>query len=223
MAIRALIFDFDGLILDTEYPEYQAWQAVFDQYHVHLPLAEWVKCVGSSFEQFNPVDYLCTQINTTLDPGPLRSQQAAYHARIIQQELPLPGVSDMLEAASKAGLKLAVASSSSRKWVEGHLTRLGLIHYFDVLCTNEMVEKVKPSPALFLCALRELNISAHEAIIFEDSLNGLIAAKAADIYCVVVPNRVTRGLDFKNADLVVPSLQDLPLTRLLAQANNHHL
>lgn len=214
MTIRALIFDFDGLILDSEYIEFQVWQEIFQSFKAQLPLQEWVKCVGTSLDAFDPFEYLQAQIHFPLDLMQIRSQQDRNVAVLIEKEPPLPGVAELLQAARSAGIKIAVASSSSRQWVEGHLTRLGLLHYFDVVCTSENVEKVKPDPALFLCALKKLDVSAGEAVIFEDSLNGLTAARAAGIFCVIVPNRITSGLDFSNAGMILPSLADVSFALL---------
>ena len=128
----------------------------------------------------------------------------------------LPGVVDYLDAADRRGMKLAVASSSSRDWVEGHLTRLGLIQRFEAICTKDDVPRVKPDPALYLLAAERLGVSVQRALVLEDSRNGLLAAKAAGVRCVVVPNAVTSGLNFDEADYWLMSLDEMSLDNLLA-------
>lgn len=128
---------------------------------------------------------------------------------------PLPGVLDYLEAAQAMGLGLAVASSSRRAWVEGHLERLGLLGYFQVIRTKEDVTLTKPDPALFLRAAEGLGVLPQETIVLEDSLNGVRAAKAAGAFTVAIPNTLTRHLDLSQADLVLTRLDDLALWDLL--------
>jgi beta-phosphoglucomutase-like phosphatase (HAD superfamily) len=123
-----------------------------------------------------------------------------------------------LQDAKDMRLKLAVASSGKRSWVAGNLTRFGLLDYFQVICTSEDVEKVKPDPALFLLAAEKLGVRPQEAIVFEDSYNGLVAAKKAGTFVVIVPNPLTEHMDFSQADIKLKSLADLPLKDLLARA-----
>jgi HAD superfamily hydrolase (TIGR01509 family) len=127
----------------------------------------------------------------------------------------MPGVEAALAAAREIGVRLAVASSSQRYWVEGHLQRLGLLEHFEILKTADDVEKVKPDPALYLQTLEALGVAASETVAFEDSVNGVKAAKAAGIFCVAVPNAVTRNLDFQHADLQISSLLECDITNIL--------
>jgi len=138
---------------------------------------------------------------------------------VIAQQPALPGVVAALDEARRLGLRLGMASSSSRAWVSGHLTRLGLLDYFEVLRCAEDVEAVKPDPALYRAALEGLGLAPHEAIAIEDSAHGVLAAKRAGLYCVAVPNVVTRGLDFSQADRVLKSLDEVPLAELVRGAN----
>jgi HAD superfamily hydrolase (TIGR01509 family) len=118
----------------------------------------------------------------------------------------LPGVVDLVAAARSAGLKLGVASSSSREWVSGHLSRMGMLQQFDCLRCRDDVAVVKPQPDLYLAMLTCLNVPAAEAVAIEDAPNGVVAAKTAGMWCVAVPNSITSGLDLSHADLVLPSL-----------------
>jgi putative hydrolase of the HAD superfamily len=131
----------------------------------------------------------------------------------------MPGVLDYLQGAKRLGLKLAIASSSSHSWVDTHAQRLGIFAYFDKVITSDEVgiERTKPHPDLFLLALEQLNVRANEAIVFEDSPNGVKAAQSAGIFVVAVPNSVTSLLSIENANLTLNSLADLSLIELLNQ------
>ena len=116
-------------------------------------------------------------------------------------------------------MKLGMASSSRRKWVNGHLTRLGLIQHFDSIKCADDVQRTKPDPDLYLAALGALGLQGHEAVALEDSPNGIAAAKAAGLFCVAVPNTLTRQLPLDGVDLVLDSLADLPMKDLLERLN----
>jgi len=216
MLIKALIFDFDGLILDTETPEYEALNQVYTEYGHHLPVETYGRVVGSQYGQgFEPFAHLQALTGKPLD-------EKLFWERVNQQRLDLiganqvlPGVEEYLHMAKVRGLKLAVASSSSHAWVDGHLKRLGLYHYFDVVKCKEDVREIKPAPELFLSALAALKLLAEEALIFEDSLNGVVAACRAGIRVIAVPNPVTRHLTISGETLRLNSLADLSLDQLL--------
>jgi putative hydrolase of the HAD superfamily len=128
----------------------------------------------------------------------------------------LPGVRDRVEEGRGAGLKTAAASSSTLAWVEGWLERHGIRHLFDTLCTRDQVERVKPAPDLFLLAAPRLGVAPERCMVFDDSPNGIRAARAARMRCVAIPNPVTCALPMEGADLVLVSLADRPLGEILA-------
>jgi HAD superfamily hydrolase (TIGR01509 family) len=212
--IRALIFDFDGLLLDTELPEYTAWQAIYADYGAELPLSEWARCVGSSFDEFDPYDYLEEQIGTTIDRPRIRSRQREHHRALIGQEDLLPGVRDWLSAAGESGIICAVASSSKHEWVDPHLVSRGIASHFTCVICREDAERVKPAPDLFLAAAQCADVDPTHCLVLEDSVNGIFAAKAAGMCAVAVPNQITAGLNFSSADLVLQSLADLTLSEV---------
>lgn len=215
MAIKGLIFDFDGLILDTEIPEYRAWQETYREYGSTLPLNEWSKLIGASMKAFDPFLFLELQIGRKIDRDRVWKGVRARATELLDKQQILPGVVDILKNAKQEGLKLAVASSSPREWVFGHLEQRNLLHYFDTVCTGDMVPAVKPDPALYRCALEKLGLAPQEAIAFEDSPNGITAARAAGIFCVAVPNEITLTLDTSHADLVLKSLATMPLRTMM--------
>ncbi|QBD78574.1 HAD family hydrolase [Ktedonosporobacter rubrisoli] len=213
--IRALVFDFDGLILDTELPELLAWQEVFAEYNLELPLEKWALCVGSGSHAFDVHSYLEEQAGLTLQREELSLRRRKRCAELLAVRTVLPGIEAYLSEARRLGLRTAVASSSSRQWVTGHLSRLGLLSYFEYIICGDEVKNKKPDPELYLAALNGLGVEAREAIALEDSPNGVLAAQRAGIFCVVVPNAVTGQLPLEHANLRLVSLVDKPLAELI--------
>jgi HAD superfamily hydrolase (TIGR01509 family) len=215
--IRAVIFDFDGLILDTEVPEFQVWQEIYQTYGCELPLANWAAGIGTSWDAFDAHAYLEAQLGRLLDREHLREQRRQRCAELITIQPILPGVEDYIADAKRLGMQLGVASSSSRQWVVGHLTRLGLSPHFDCIKCSDDVLRVKPDPALYQAVLDALGLRADQAFALEDSPNGIAAAKRAGLFCIAVPNPLTCQLPLGQADLQLRSLAELPLHRLLEQ------
>lgn len=219
--IRALIFDFDGLILDTETPELLVWQEIFREYGHEVSLADWGRIIGGyGLSDYDPARHLADLVGDSLDPQNLTERHHAESRRRVLLQPVLPGVLDYLQTGQRLGLRLAVASSSPHAWVDGHLTRLGLFHYFDhILCCEDVSPgRTKPHPDLFLKALDLLAVYPEEAIVFEDSPNGVRAALFAGTNVVTVPNSITQQLTFEKPSLFLNSLTDMPLEQLL-----HHL
>jgi HAD superfamily hydrolase (TIGR01509 family) len=217
--IQALIFDFDGLILDTELPEYRSWVETFAAYGASLPLSTWAEGIGvGAAETFDPYDLLVEQLGRPLDRDAIRSQRRARFAERMAGQPLLPGVEAYIRGARERGLKLGIASSSSRSWVVGHLEQLGIAAFFQSVTCTEDVALTKPAPDLYLACLKALGVEASQAIALEDSPNGVRAAKRAGLFCVAVPNALTGQLTFEGTDLQISSLAELPLEELLAQA-----
>jgi HAD superfamily hydrolase (TIGR01509 family) len=219
--IQVLVFDFDGLILDTETPRFRSWQEVFGQQGCDLSLDEWVVWLDRSPEQIDPVAVLEQRLGGQIDRQGLHERRLQRELELLAPERPLPGVERLLAQAQELGLRRAVVSNSSRGWVNGHLTRLGLRTQFDSLLCAEDVGRLKPDPALYHATLDALGIRADQAIAFEDSPRGVLAAKRAGVYCVAVPNPITRSLSLAEADEEWTSLGEMPLQRLLASISQH--
>jgi len=217
MAIRALVFDLDGLILDTESTGFAAWEVVYRDHGVPLPRELWMRAIGSDDRHFDPSGHLERALGRRLAPA-VHDERRLHRDALIRALGPLPGVVDTLAAAERRRLRLGVASSSPRAWVAGHLERLGLRGRFHALATADDVERVKPDPAVYRAALGALEAEPREAIAFEDSPHGVAAAKDAGLFCVAVPGPMTRGLDFARADLVLDSLAERALDELLELA-----
>jgi putative hydrolase of the HAD superfamily len=215
MATKAFIFDFDGLIIDTEMPTHQALNEFFNEYGLTFELAEFQSYIGRPPGSFNPIKMVEDRANVKLDFEAESKRIEARTLEIIESQPVLPGVLDYLNFAKDNKIGIALATSSPSWWAVSHLTRLGLIEYFDHLCTFDDVEFGKPDPGLFLLAINRLNVKNSEAIIFEDSANGLIAAHEAGIFAVGIPNQATRGLIEHQADYLLSSLAELPPMQLL--------
>lgn len=215
--IRALIFDFDGLILETEGPIYQSWQELYREFGCELSFEAWGKIIGTAPATFDPFADLEVQYGKPVDRTSVAPKRQQRELDLIYAQPVLPGVEALLEAARRRSLLLGVASSSSRDWVEGHLARLGLHHYFHTVKTSNDVLHTKPDPELYLAVLEELDLQPQEAIVFEDSPNGIRAAREAGIFVVCVPNELTRRLDTNGASLHLQSLAGLALDDLIRQ------
>ncbi|MGC1480667.1 MAG: HAD hydrolase-like protein, partial [Chthoniobacterales bacterium] len=160
--LRAVIFDFDGLILDTETPEYHAWQEIYRRHGAVLALDDWLPCIGTGLV-FDPHVHLETLTGKTLDRQEIASAHKCCSEKLIARETLRPGVLATLQSARDTNLRIGLASSSSRAWVEPHLSRLGIAEFFETLQTSDLVEAVKPHPELYQRALAALGVDASEA------------------------------------------------------------
>jgi HAD superfamily hydrolase (TIGR01509 family) len=215
--IKALVFDFDGLIVDTEMSSYQTWQEIYAEHDCQLPFSTWAICIGGSPQLFDPCEYLEQQIGRPVLRDEIRLRRRQQHIRMVEAQPVLPGIEDYLLSAKRLGLKIGVASSSRHEWVDTHLIRLGLIDYFDSIKCFDDVKRTKPDPELYLAVLDALGVHGQQAIALEDSPNGVIAAQQAGIFCVAVPNPVTSQLSLLHADLCLSSLTEVSLEQLLAK------
>ena len=211
--IDAFVFDFDGLIVDTEWCEYVSIAEQFQRYGHTYAVEHFQQFVGTAWPT-GWTQELSDAVGEPLDAAELHAARRLRRDELLHALGILPGVVELLDLAQAHGLALAVASSSTRDWVEGHLERLGLRDRFAAVLTREDVERAKPAPDLFAAAARALDVTAGRTIVFEDSFNGCTAAKAAGMVCVVAPNRITAIQDFAHADLVVSTLAQLEIETL---------
>jgi HAD superfamily hydrolase (TIGR01509 family) len=209
--IRAFIFDFDGLILDTETPIIDAWVQVHTEAGLSCARQQALDLIG---EVDHSVDFW-KAFGPDADRNELEQKMRLIkRARIEAQDL-LPGVRDRLNEARQLSLPLAVASNSSHRWVDKHLERLGLFQYFSTTRCRDDVTRGKPEPDVYLAVVEALGIAPAEAVAFEDSKAGIIAAKRAGLRAVAVPNSCTRHHDFSQADLLTNSLAGYSLGELI--------
>lgn len=213
--IHAIIFDFDGTILETEVPDYRSWQEVYAKYGGTLPLETWLECVGGGAGLFDPYAYLEEQTGVSVDRQAIREWRAPRYHELVAAEPIRPGVLQLLAECREQGLRLGIASSSNRSWVEGYLIERDLMHHFEVIRTSDDVDQVKPDPALYRTATEMLDVLPAQAVAIEDSHNGMLGAKRAGLKCVVIPNPVTAAQDFSLADLRLETLEGMTLDTLL--------
>ncbi len=216
--LKALIFDFDGLILDTETPEFNAWQALYRQHGQELGIETWGKIVGGlGASNFQPLPHLETLLGQALDSTALEARIRAEVQDTIWKTLPREGVHQTIEQAQRLGLGLAIASSSPHTWVDEHLTRLGLFHHFHaIICCDDVPPgRTKPHPDLFLLAAQTLSAAPAEALVFEDSPNGVLAARRAGIPVIAIPNPVTSQLHFEGETQRLASLSEFDFSHYL--------
>jgi HAD superfamily hydrolase (TIGR01509 family) len=208
--IKAIVFDFDGTILDTESATYEAFRGVFQGYGAELSLERWAQGIGT-WGAYDPYADLEESLGRAVDRRAVREQFEADCAERIRRLTVRPGVMETLEEARRRGIRIGLATSSYRRSVEPHLKEYGLLGYFEAIHTADEVDKVKPDPALYRLAVESLGVKSAEAVAIEDSVNGLHAAKAAGLYGLAVPNELTSFMDFYAADLVLSSLAELPM------------
>lgn len=206
--IKAVIFDFDGTLADTETCAYEAICDLYAEHGHKLPLATWSLAIGTH-GGFDPHADLEEKTGKKLDRAAFNARFRAAHEERVAKLTLRPGVLDRLEEARRLGLRIGLASSSDRAWLEKNTKQLGIRDYFETIRSSDDVERVKPDPALYVLAAEGLGVKPEEAIAIEDSMNGLRAAKAAGTFAVVVANPVTSHMDFSGADLIADSLADV--------------
>ena len=205
-----MIFDFDGLIVDTEGPGFCAWTEVYASHGCSLPFDKYSACIGT----IGGVDlhaFLEEQSGRTFDRDELEQACNRRWLELVKDQPLRPGVAACVSSAKARGLKLAIASSSTETWVARNLRKFGLFDQFDAVCTRDYVSAVKPDPALYLLALEKVGVPPDEAIAFEDSPPGILAAKRAGLYCIAIPNALTKDLSLEHADRCLASLEEFDL------------
>lgn len=214
--IKALLFDFDGTLVDTESVDLRSWREVFEGHGVELPVDRFALRIGT-LSGPNELDELDALLAQPCDRDAVTAARRARELELLALEPLRPGVQSYLDDARRLGIFVAVVSTSSERWISEGLVRLGVADgWACIVSANGDPGRAKPAPALYLDALATLDVEPYEAIAFEDSPNGVTAAHAAGIFCVAVPNEVTARLDLSHADLQVDSLADVPLAELLA-------
>lgn len=220
--LKALIFDFDGLILDTETPEVTVWQNIYKEHGFELPVHEWQKTVGGyGISTFDAAEHLSLLSSGKVDSVSSRARYRKESDEIIHASSILPGVLNLINEAKSYGLKVAIGSSSPHRWVDSHTHRLGIYDLFDLIICQDDVEagRTKPHPDIYLKVLEGLQIKNNEAIVFEDSPNGVSASRTAGIFVVAVPNGLTKQLNV-SGDLTVSSLAEISLQMLIEKTQH---
>lgn len=209
MTFSAVLFDFDGILVDTEWAIYEAWYRTFRAHGHPLPLEVYTQCIGSDFDTWSPKAHLEELTGRSFDWHQLDEARQIEIRRDLEQAGPMPGVVPLLERLHHEGIPSAVVSSSSHAWVDGWLEKLGLASYFKAVVCRGDAPRIKPAPDLWLEALRQLDLPANRCLAIEDSLNGVKSAKAAGLRVWAVPNRTTACLDFSIAHRICSSIDEV--------------
>jgi len=212
--LEGILFDFDGLILDTETPVFQAWDEKFKEYGKEMLLEDWGNILGKTGKKGGPIEAFLETFRDKTKQAEIIQEVSGRELALVLKQKPLPGVVSLIKRAKKRGLKLGIVSSSDQEWVHTNLGRLGLLVYFDHTSCAEEVEEGKPHPALYQLGLEKIECPAEKVLVLEDSPNGVLAAKRAGLYCIAVPNDVSSRLPFNTnggtPDRILASLQDFP-------------
>jgi HAD superfamily hydrolase (TIGR01509 family) len=209
MELKAVVFDFDGVCIDTEMARYLSWQRIYESFALEFPREEWIKNIGKATNIFDPYPHLERLVGRTLDKETILATH--YDADIeITNGMPLqPGFAERLDEAASRGMKCAIASSSSHRWVDGHLRYRGLLDRFAVTVCREDTVSHKPHPEPYRTALRLMGVESGRAVAVEDSPLGIASARAAGLFCIGVPCSMTKDMDLGAAELLVGSLREV--------------
>jgi len=208
------VFDFDGVIIDTEKARYEAMQEIFATYGQKLPLHIWIESVGRAVYAIDPFDYLESITGEKLDREMLKSTHKKIEMEMADALPLLPGVVERLEEVRSNGGLLAVASSSSSAWVRGHLQKRDLIGYFNAVVCRDNTLRHKPHPEPYSTALKLLNCLPENSFAIEDSPLGIASAKAAGLKCIAVGCSLTRDMDLSDAHYVFNTLKEVSFSEL---------
>lgn len=213
--LRAAIFDMDGLMVDTEFLHHESFKKALERFGIHpTSNAQGVIHVSGISAEAN-WERFRKQYGFDVDNAELSRIKHEIHLKLLQEKVEaMPGLLELLKDLKKSGYKTAIASSSVRKQINLIVDRLGITDFFDAITSGEEVVNGKPAPDIFLKAAAKLDIKPEECVVLEDAMNGMKAAKAANMYAIVVPNRFTKHENFEKADLVVSSLKEVDSTRL---------
>ena len=214
MTINALVFDFDGLLMDTETTLLESWRYEWRQHGLELDASRFFADHGGDVSEQRYAQ-LALAVGTGYDRAVSHARRTAYRDGLHRSLGPAPGIVAWLDEAAALGLRLAVASSSGTSWVTGHLARTGLLSRFDVVACGDEVAAHKPDPGVYRLALHRLGVAASAAVAFEDSPHGVAAAQAAGMRCVAIPNAYTPASRFAAADLVLPTAAGVSLAEVL--------
>lgn len=221
-ALKAVIFDFDGTIIDTESTAFGAWQQIYREHGQELEVEEYAQCIGTNHDVFNPQTTLSSRVAYELDWEEITPRRRMLERELLSRQHVAPGVRELIKAAQRKGLRLAIGSSSPIAWIDRIMPLPDANHIFDVIVTSDEAPP-KPRPDIFLVVLDRLGIGPAEAVVIEDSPNGALAAHRAGIFCLTVPNAITRLLQFEHGDLRVESLAAITLEQICEVHRRHQL
>ena len=216
MSVQAVIFDFDGLLMDTESTGLASWQWEWQQHGLELDIGTFFADHGGDVTE-ERYARLAAAVGAGFSRRASHARRVAYRERLHANLGLSAGIGDWLDEAGRLGLRLAVASSSPGAWVRGHLGRTGVLSRFEVIATGDEVARPKPDPEVYRLALRRLGVLPGVAVAVEDTPHGVAAAQAAGLRCIAIPNPHADPGRFLAADLVLRSADAVALPEALAR------
>jgi len=215
-SLSAVVFDFDGVILDSETPEFESHRRVFERYGAALTIDEWCGQIGIYTEGHERrwFEQLCRRSDSAPSGQDVYDAERTNHFRNLLPTEPMSGIRELLETLDRAGVPMAVASTAPARWVVTSAELIGVTPFFRTIVTSDDVERRKPAPDVYLEAMRRLGADPRRAIAIEDSGPGIAAARAAGMTTIAIPHRLTEGHDLAAADLRVAHAGELTLARL---------
>ena len=216
--LEVVIFDLDGLLVDSEPLQFRAYQKAFSQFGVEFKLDDWPRWHMLEASASRWIEDHKLAIN----PEAIRATKKIFYDELVEKELALkPGARGLVESLSNS-YRLCVASGSRPESIENCLNRFSLTSYFEEVCSATLLRRKKPFPDVYLEALSKMRISNRQAIAIEDSLTGLNAAIDAGIKCIVCPDNFipVSNTKFDGAALMIDSLERLSLSVLERVAND---
>jgi HAD superfamily hydrolase (TIGR01509 family) len=215
--LASVIFDFDGIVLDSETPEFESHRRIYERYGVTLTVDEWCGVIGTWSEGHDEKWF--TRLCERAVKAPEREAYFEERRRLFEELVPadpMRGVRELLKIVRDADVPIAIASSAPARWVVGAVERLGISPFFAAVVTGDQVTHRKPAPDVYLTAARRLGADPHHSVAIEDSSTGIAAARAAGLKTVAIPHWLTERHDLSAADLVVEHAGLLTLDRLEA-------
>jgi beta-phosphoglucomutase-like phosphatase (HAD superfamily) len=214
VSAEAVIFDFDGLLMDTESTGLASWQWEWRQHGLELDKSDFFADHGGDVTE-QRYARLADAVGAGFSRSASQARRTAYREQLHLGLGLSAGIGDWLDEAGRLGLRLAVASSSPGEWVRGHLDRVAALPRFEAVAGGDEVERPKPDPGVYLLALRKLGLPAAAAVAVEDTPHGVAAAHAAGLRCIAIPNPHADPARFGAADLMLASAAEASLSEAL--------
>ncbi len=212
--LQAVIFDFDGTLVDTETAEFEARKAVLAKYDVPLSMEDWQHNIGLATNDFDPFQALVEKLGDDFNRTALNAQVSYAANNFVRKQPLLPGVTEIIDALIAADITIAVASNSPHSWVDNWLAFHGLLPKMATVVCRDDVEFGKPAPDIYNVVTARLGYAPETMISIEDSHTGVASAKAAGLQSIAVPLPFITGHDYSAADLHITSIADLTLEAL---------
>lgn len=213
--IKCIIFDMDGVLINTEPLHFQIWKQVFAEHGLEIQHEKYKGCIGSTNDFLLNLIYQNYGVDFRNTPGIKERFCEIKDEYIRNGNIPgIPGVPAVISALRQKGYKMAVASSSMQMYIDACTRIIGVNQYFDLLFSAESVPNPKPAPDVFLAVAEKIGMKPEECLVVEDSRNGSLAAKAAGMFCMGFANPDSGDQDLSAADKIF-----YPFEKLIETAN----